>query len=305
MKRIFSLELGLAYCAVLGLLLSACSRGPVLLPTSQATEAIFDEQDEGITPTATEDVLESYPLQKEYAVVWIPRGESLLMRKPAGISSPVIEELSWDARQISLTGNWSMLGSSLWVEIIINSGKSGWVNSWYITEAVSEEAFCEDQRVHDLLESFKDSITNLQETELSQLISPNHGLTIRLNWYNPDVHFSIEEYQLLLSDEGELEWGVMEDSGFPVYGTFREVIQPKLEDVFLTPYEESCTRLQWGNTSGEVLWPDELKNINFYSFHRPAQEDGNSFDWRTWAVGIEYVNHQPYIAILIHYSSEL
>jgi hypothetical protein len=97
----------------------------------------------------------------------------------------------------------------------------------------------------------------------------------------------------------------MADSGIETIGTFADVILPKLDDVFLDQSEILCNELRWGNTSGEVQWPDEFQNLNFYSFYRPAPEDGIPFDWRTWAIGVEYIGGQPFITVLIHYSSEL
>jgi hypothetical protein len=191
------------------------------------------------------------------------------------------------------------------VEILINGDLSGWVNAWYLSEYVPADEFCEDQKAIDLINRFYGFIQNPQDPIIQELISPNHGLSIRHNWYNIDVNFSREDVFIGLSDVGEINWGVMADSGLETLGSYEKVIQPKLDDVFLQSPEILCNELQWGNTSGEVRWPAELQNVNFYSFYRPAEEDGNAFDWRTWVIGIEYVDGQPFLAVLVHYSSEL
>jgi hypothetical protein len=126
-----------------------------------------------------------------------------------------------------------------------------------------------------------------------------------LNWYSPEIRFTVEGVMDLLSLQDEIEWGTLADSGLTVIGTFQDVILPKLEDVFLHSPEATCNALKYGSTAGTILWPEELTNMKFYGIYRSSESDGNEFDWRSWAVGIEYADGNPYIAVLIHYSSEL
>ena len=257
------------------------------------------------TQTATPVHSEKYPLQIEYAAVWALSEEGLMIRSQAGISSTIAEVIPWDSRQIYLTGNRSLLGSSLWLEIRTESGVAGWVRAWNLTEYIPSDQFCEDVAARSLLDTFQQTLQDRDGGGLKELVSPNRGLSIRLNWYNPDVTFAIDEVNSIFNDTSEMDWGIMADSGLQVVGSFEAVIQPKLEDVFSGNPEVLCNELKWGSTAGQVLWPEELDQLNFYVFHRPAKEGGNELDWRTFAVGIEYVNHQPFIAVLIHYSSEL
>ncbi len=305
MKIIISVIQKSLYFATIFFLLMACSRSTVPLSVVPTSEVIADIT--AITPQPTETAVpfEKYPLQREYAAVWVSKEEGLVVRSEAGISATGVEILPWDSRQIYLTGNRSLLGSSLWVEININGGITGWVNAWNISEYTPSSQFCEDGRVIDLLDQFQRDFRNHEESALRELISPNRGLTLRLNWYSPDITFSYDKVDSMFTDETEYDWGMMADSGLQIVGPVSEIIQPKVEDVFSGSAERLCNELKWGNTAGEVLWPEELKNLNFYAFYRPAVESGNLFDWRTLAVGIEYVNHQPFIAILVHYSSEL
>jgi hypothetical protein len=284
---------------------TGCARGDVPLPTFPAT-GTFTVSPEGETsPTATLAAIDKYPLQVEFAAVWATREDGLSVRNQAGISASVAEVIPWNSHQISLTGNRSMLGSSLWLEIRTSSGTTGWVNARNLTEYFSSSQFCDDPRARSLLDEFREALRNRDDSALSQIISPNRGLSVRLNWYSPDVLFSMDEVDDIFSDARDIDWGIMADSGLQVTGSFEKLILPKLEDVFNSPSEKFCNQLRWGSTAGEVLWPVELDNLNFYAFYRPAEEGGNAFDWRTWAVGIEYIDDQPFIAILIHYSSEL
>lgn len=305
MKSKFVVPFFMCSFILLMFVLTGCIHSTVPLTAFPATETTVISSVTMIPPTETPLAPEKYALQREYAAVWASKEEGLNVRNQAGISAMVIEVIPWDSRKIFLTGNRSLLGSSLWLEITVNGGITGWVNSWNLSEYVPPSQFCEDPRVSDLLDSFRQSFQNPQGPSIQDHISPNRGLSIRHNWYSPDVTFSVENIDSIFSDVEEIDWGIMADSGLQVIGSLSDIIQPNLEDVFFRPSEMRCNELTWGNTAGEVIWPDELKNINFYSFYRPAEEDGNAFDWRTWAVGIEFVGDQPFIAILIHYSSEL
>jgi hypothetical protein len=301
----FSRKLFLCLSPLLLSVLSACSRGDVPLPTLPVAETPVIPTEVEIAQTETPIINEKYPLQVEFAAVWGLDEEGLSMRNQAGISAPVVEVIPWNSHQIYLTGNRSLLGSSVWLEIMTENNIKGWVSAWNLTEYVSPNQFCDDSEARVVIEEFLHAVTDNTVPFPIKLISPNRGLSIRLNWYGPDVNYAMDEIDLIFTDGREMDWGVMADSGLQVAGSFEKIIQPKLEDVFTNSPDALCNELAWGSTSGIVLWPDELKNLNFYSFYRPAKEDGNPLDWRTWAIGIEYVNHQPYVAILVHYSSEL
>ncbi len=281
--------------------LSACAQEstavlptPIVIKTAQMTQQVM------ITPTPQESVIST-----SYAVVRVPRGEGLVIRQPAGQSGTEVGHLEWNAKNISVTGNRTLLGSSLWVEIHFGVDGVGWVPSMNITEAILADDFCSDQESFDLLNSLRSVIEEQDDIRLAKMLNANRGLAVRVNWYSPEVRFTVEEAMELLSNSDQIEWGVMADSGLAVVGTFRDVIFPKLEDVFLRSPEATCNALKFGNTAGKIVWPEELTNLKFYGIYRSSESEGNEFDWRSWAVGIEYVDGNPYIVVLIHYSSEL
>ncbi len=298
-KRIQSFGLLLVF------ILTSCSRGDIPLPSFPTTEASPVATEIVPTPTELAVASEKYPLQIEYAIVWASIEDGLSLRSQAGISATVAKVIPWDSHQIYLTGNSSLLGSSLWLEIETGDGTTGWVRAWNLTEYVPPSQFCIDADVTSLMDKLLLVLRDPEHSTLKDLISPNRGLTLRLNWYSPDVIFSMDEIDSIFRDIKEINWGTMADSGLEISGTAENIIQPYLDDVFFNSPEVLCNELKWGDTAGEVLWPGELDNLNYYVFYRQAEEGGNRFDWRTWAVGIEYVNNQPFIAILIHYSSEL
>ena len=286
------------------ILLSACTRSTVALPTTSPTEQHISND---LTPLAETSTPEKTPFiqhEAEHAVVWIPEDESLKVRHPAGISGTIVYEIPYDARGVYLLEQSTLLGSSLWREIEYNADVTGWVQAWNLTEFMAPETFCEDDRAEQLLAKFTRAVIERDAEALMKVINPERGLVIRHNWYNTDILFTSEDQIELFLSQESLDWGQEADSGLPIQGSFTEIIAPKLDDVFLKPFKLTCRELQWGSTAGEVLWPSEFDNMNYYGLYRPAKPNGNEFDWRSWGIGMEYLEGEPYISLLIHYSSE-
>jgi len=242
------------------------------------------------------------PADFRYAVVWVEQG--LAVRQPAGISSSEVALLPADQRGIGVTGQSTLLGSSTWLEIFLPEGGTGWVNGYNLTEDVSPDAFCQDPRPIDLANRFILALQGESGHELAQLASPKRGLIIRHDWWNPEVITELGSLPLLFQDSSELDWGISRDSGIPIIGSFAQVILPQLLDVFPVAPSYSCNRIATGNTAEEVAWPAEYTNLNFISFHRAAPSP-SSLNWRTWALGIEYVGGAPYLAVLVQYRGEI
>lgn len=102
-----------------------------------------------------------------------------------------------------------------------------------------------------------------------------------------------------------MKWGVNRDSELEIDGTFRAVILPQLEDVFSIAPELNCNKLGAGSTAQDAIWPSEYSNMNYLSFYRAAPVPGSQLNWRTWVLGIEYLDGQPYIALLVQYRGEI
>jgi hypothetical protein len=297
----------LAVLCVGCLALAACTRTlvpvtAIVKPTSSPTTVsptIVVEPGPTLRPT------EPISAGLAYAVAWVPGGETLAVRQPAGTSGSKIDELSSDQRGIQLTGNSTLLGSSLWVEILRSGGGSGWVNSWNLTEAVSASDFCADPRVQALIDQVKTAVEERDGAALAELISPRRGLVVRLDWWNPDVVIPYSAIPNVLTSPTIVEWGIEQESGEPVEGTFREMILPGLDDVLEGDPTISCDSLNAGRTARSAQWPDEFTNINFYSFFRPPNVPGNELSWRAWAMGIEYVGGEPYLSLLVQYRAEI
>ena len=285
----------------LGLTLAACRSslvefGVQPVRETQTPNPVAAATNEAQSPTTQP------PAEFRFAVVWVEQG--LAVRQPAGITSSEVALLPADQRGIGVTGQSTLLGSSTWLEIFLPEGGIGWVNGYNLTEDVSSEAFCQDPRPVDLANRFILALQSESGLQLAQLASPKRGLIIRHDWWNPEVITELGSLAHLFQDATDQDWGVNRDSGLSITGSFGEVILPRLLDVFSVAPPFSCNRIATGNTAGEVAWPAEYTNLNFISFHRAAPSP-SSLNWRTWALGIEYVNGYPYLAVLVQYRGEI
>jgi hypothetical protein len=296
-----------AFVCVTSLALTACTRSLVPLltvaPPTPPSPTVLPTAIVEPGPTLRPTVAISAGVA--YAVAWVPGDQTLAVRQPAGTSGSKIDELSSDQRGIQLTGNSTLLGSSMWVEIVRTGGGTGWVNSWNLTEAVSASEFCADSRVQALIDKVESALRERDGHALAELVNPRRGLVIRVDWWNPDVIVPYPGLTNLFTSPTVIEWGIEQESDKPVEGTFRETVLPGLDDVMDASPTVSCDSLNAGKTARSVQWPDEFTNLNFYSFFRPPNVPGNELSWRAWAMGIEYVGGEPYLSLLVQYRAEI
>lgn len=287
------------------MLLSACRQSVVPLPTRSVPPEEATVPSPIGTPAIEPEPTEIQLAQMAYAVAWVPELEPLAVRQPAGITSMEVASLASDQRGLTVTGKTTQMGSSTWVEINLPEGGKGWVNGWNITEDVMGSSFCADPRVPELANQFILALKGRDGGKLSNLVSPKRGLIIRHDWWNPEVNIGFSSVSGLFLDPTPRTWGVNRDSELIIDGTFREVILTQLEDVFSIAPEFHCSELGVGSTAQDAIWPSEYSNMNYISFHRAAPEPGSQLNWRTWALGIEYLDGVPYLAILIQYRGEI
>ena len=295
-----------AICAM-GLVVGGCTRTTVsVTEIARATESsVPPTATAGIEPGPTLRPTEPISSGLAYAIAWVPGGEALVVRQPAGTSGSEVDELSSDQQGIQLTGNSTLLGSSLWVEIFRAGGGTGWVNSWNLTEVMSSFDFCADARAEALVASVTSALRERDGQKLADLVNPRRGLVFRLDWWNPDVPIASSEVSSLLTSPRIIQWGIERENNQPIAGTFRQTVLPALDDVLESDPVVSCNSLNAGRTAQSVQWPDEFTNINFYSFYRPANQPGNELSWRGWAMGIEYVGGRPFLSLLVQYRAEI
>ena len=159
---------------------------------------------------------------------------------------------------------------------------------------VAHDAFCGDSRIAPLLAQLKNSINQSNGDMLSSMISPVNGLDVRLWAYADPVKFDINKSKTIFTNTTAYNWGGG-PSGQPDVGTFKDILQPKLSDVLNAPNMETyCDDLTKVFPLANP-WP--YPDMHYYNLYKPATAAG--FDFRTWLVGFEYINGQPYLSALV------
>lgn len=294
----------------------ACSLVAGFPLETESASTLPPTQNVGMQPTLTNTIESSAPapthtaipqMESAFGVIMVTEGDVLNVRSGAGINNNIIDTLPPHATGITMTGNRQKVGDSLWVEVKTPSQSTGWVNAHFLTAFVDSQDFCNDPRIARLLSGFADAMNSRDGAALARLISPTHGLTVRLNWWNPEVNMRGQnQIAGLFSDPTSYDWGIQDGSGLPIQGAFNAEVLPWLDDVLSTNFSQHCNDLTngSGNSAGHKIWPFEYQNINYVALYRAAQP-GDELNWRTWAVGITYHQGQPYIAFLVQYHWEI
>lgn len=276
----------------------ACSRSSIpiliesdLLPSTLTAAA-------GVTRTPIYVFTPGPGYQFPHAVLGVPEGETLTLRQVAGVSGGGVGTFAHNQRGLQLTGNATNLGSSLWLEVFQTGGGSGWVPALNLTQDVAGEAFCADPRLAPLVDEVRRAIAEGDGAGLQAAVSPRRGLTLRYDWWNPEILIRTEDVAGLFDSQEPIEWGT-QLSGGPIHGTFAEVILPHMERVVRRPISWTCNETVIGPALREARWPSEYVNLNYVSLYSPADPGEAEYAWTTWLVGIEYVDNQPYVSHLV------
>lgn len=238
-----------------------------------------------------------------YGVVGVTPPDGLNVRSGPDTANPTVVPspgLAYNANNIIRTGASSTVSGVEWWEIQKPGGGTGWVNSLYLTEYVPSATFCADSKVATLLADLGNALKNSDGTRLAALVSPKHGVDIRLVTNNKPVNYTPTTAATIFASTTSQNWGAAASSGQIINGTFKDVMLPKLLDVYNNPnFKLTCNDTTKVGPISQP-WPLEYTNINFYSVYKPATTAGGQ-DWRDFLVGIEYVNGQPYLFALIHF----
>ena len=253
------------------------------------------------TATSLPPITEMY---NPYAVILVSANDVLNIRTSAGAGNPIVGQLQPTALGVNRTGPSSSVGVSRWVEIQNPAGGTGWVNGNFLTEYIDRSAFCSDQRAIELLNRLETAMLNSDGELFASLLSPVHGLDLRLWRYGTVVNYSPEEALWTFDSDYVVSWGPAPGSGEETRGTFRTQPLPKLQEVFGSNYGLHCNDTLDLATFTLVPWPPEYTNINFYTVYKPGTDQYGRLDWRAWIVGIEYVRDQPTLFALIHFQWE-
>jgi len=242
------------------------------------------------TPTLTSTPVPPITLIGPYAVVNVGVSDVLNIRSGAGVSNPIVGYYPPDATDVMRTGASANADGAVWVEVRRGDGLTGWVNSNYLTEYATHDAFCADNRILPLIEQIKQSMNQSNGSLLSPLVSPAHGVNMHLWAYGPGINFMQSTAANIYTDTTVNNWGGG-PSGQPDTGTFNATVKPKYLEVFNAPNMETyCDNLTKVFPLSRP-WP--YPNIRFYNLYKPASDQ--FFDFRTLLIGIEYINGQPYL----------
>jgi hypothetical protein len=229
-----------------------------------------------------------------YAVTHMWGGNGLTIYSGAGGGLPILGSFPEDTVNIMRTGPMQQVGSNQWVEVLLpDSSGAGWVNAYYLTEYVTHDAFCADTRLKPLIDQLKQAMNTSDGAQFSSLVSPLHGVDVKLWAYGPAVNFTQAKAAGVFSSADVYNWGSGPSAILDI-GTFKDVIRPKLLDVLnagnLEIYCDDLTKVY----PLSHPWPLDYHGVHYYNLYRPAASS-QPFDFRTWLIGIEYVNNQPYL----------
>ena len=239
-----------------------------------------------------------------YRVAFVSADDTLnVSRRPDPDAAVVAELLSGTTGIQVIDEGQSIRGGGFWLPVETAAG-DGWVNSRFLTEDVSHETFCGDPAVTDLLNQLQKALAEENGRLMRDLVHPDRGLRVRVNWWNPEVTFAGEDIQTIFRAQKKYDWGTEDGSGKSIRGTFADVVLPQLESDLLAAGDWRCDEGVFGPTAGLTILPQGYEAVRFYSAHRPAPAD-QEFDWGTWLVGIERWEGRYYVSYLVHYRWEI
>jgi hypothetical protein len=288
---------------------------PILTSTAITIQSTSYTQQTSIStktpiPTSTPELISGQWMAstEKLAIVYIDEDGSLDVFSQPGSDQSMIGQLTPDTDNIIPMGQFQWIGDELWLKIHSGNELEGWANAKYLTQQITSEVFCNDARVPELLNELKNTIADRDGNKLLKLTSPLHGLAIKHESWNPTIIFQSEEaVKNIFLDQTAIAWGIQDGSGLALEGSFKNVILPYLDEVF-GDNTIHCNTLEQGlaagGTTGFIQWPYEFSNFNYYSLYRSAPE-GDDLNWRTWAVGVEYIENKPYLAVLVQYHWEI
>ena len=158
-------------------------------------------------------------------------------------------------------------------------------------------AVCTDSQVAALLDSFKRSMLTADGKLLGSLISPG-GMETRYFRNGNALTYSPYQAKFLFVTTYQAKWGNDPASGLEKRGAFHDVVVPELVKIFNQPYTLHCNEIRHGGASYNIAWP---YSRDFYSIHFPGTETNGFLDWRTWVVGVEYINGKPCMYALMQF----
>ena len=270
-------------------------KGEAILYVTQRPDGKYYWYSVLIAPTGFVPPLSPVTLKGPYAVIGVGLNDVLNIRSQAGASNPSVGSFTHDATNVMSTGQTATADNATWWEVQNPSGGTGWVNSTYLTEYVTHDAFCTDARITALIEQLKGSINQSNGDMFASLIGAKNGVAINFWRDVSPINYTNVTARSIFSDTTVYNWGTGPAAGSTgTSGTFAQVVQPDMVDVFNSNYQLGCDNPSYAAMFSNA-W--SYTNIHFYSITKPPT---STFDWKVWLVGFEYVDGVPYLYSTVH-----
>lgn len=273
---------------------------PTAVPTSTVVPLPSEVPTATAVPPTNTPIAGTSDQQAGYAVVFVEPDDVLNVRSGPGVSFGIVGTIPPNASNVQITGSGRVVAGSTWVPVQ-RGGLSGWVNSRFLTQVVSDEAFCGDTAVLQLLDRLATAVADQDDAIFAQLVHPERGLRVRLLWYEAETRLDNQD---LFGDPTSYNWGAAAGSGEAIIGTPAQILLPRLQADFLEATESACNEILHGGSAGFIVLPDAYVPINYYSFYRPGTEEFAELNWGSWVVGLELWQGQYYLSTLVHYQWE-
>jgi hypothetical protein len=232
-----------------------------------------------------------------YAVTLVAANDVLNIRSDAGVSNPIVGSFAWNATDVKSNGASKQADGATWVEVQRPDGGTGWVNFNYLTEFVARDSFCADQRVLMSIDLLRNALSQSNGGLFASLVSPKHGVAVQFWRGGTGASYTTATAPGVFTDSTVYDWGAGPSAGAAVTGTFAQIVQPDMLEVFNSSYQLLCDDPSYASMFVNP-WPST--NIHYYAVVKPATA-GIVFDWKVWLIGIEYVDGNPYLYGTIHY----
>ena len=140
-----------------------------------------------------------------------------------------------------------------------------------------------------MIEQLKGSMIQSNGDMFASLVSIKSGVNVQAWQLTTPVNFTRSTAVDVFTSPQVYDWGQPEGrGGEPILGPFAQIIQPSMLEVFNAPnmvtYCDELTNV----FNPTRTW--SYTNIHFYNLHRPG---ATTLDFRTWLIGIEYLNGVP------------
>lgn len=265
---------------------------------AMAEGGITDTPAEAVAATPSSSAISG---SSTYALINVPEKGVLSVRMGPGGWYKRLGGLEATTIGVPLTGNVSGKFPNIWLEVQHNPVQKGWISSYYVIEYVKPDDFCKDDRVKTVITDFAASVSATDGQKAANLVSPLHGVTVRV-WRTGAALNYLKYAQYLFTGTYKVNWGFKPGTLKAEYGGLKDSVYPRLKDVFTAKYELYCNDFSKISLIPKP-WPAEYKNVNFYLVYKPESGTGKN-DWHAWIVGIDYLDHKPYLFSLTNIEPE-